>query len=77
MRQLLIQLHPQHHNQLLPLTNHPQQLHLLAQQRAQFLAHVQVDHVQVTIHLLQLRVHRALVTIHFHPVAPDHALVAE
>jgi hypothetical protein len=51
--------------------------HLQVQLLVQFQVRVQVDLVQVTIHLLQHRVHRALVTILSLPVVPDLALAAE
>ena len=40
-------------------------------------AHVQVDRVLETIHLLRHRDHRAPATILFHPVVPAHVQVVE
>ena len=75
MRQLNLQV------QMLLLLMHHQRRqhhkHLQVQLLAPFLVHVQADHVQVTIHLHQHRVHRALVTIRSLPVMPDLAQVAE
>ena len=45
--------------------------HQQVQQQEQPLVLDQADHAQVTIHLLQHRVLRVLVTIHLHREAPD------
>jgi len=46
--------------------------HRQVRQQAQHLDLDQADHVQVTIHLLQHRVHRVLEIIHLHREVPDH-----
>jgi excinuclease UvrABC helicase subunit UvrB len=50
--------------------------HRQVRQQAQHLDLDQADHVQVTIHLLQHRVHRALVTIHLLREVLDHVQAA-
>ena len=50
--------------------------HRQVRQQAQRLDLDQADHVQVTIHLLQHRVHRVLETIHLLREVPDHVQAA-
>ena len=50
--------------------------HRQVRQQAQHLDLDQADHVQVTIHLLQHRVHRVLETIHLLREVPDHVQAA-